>query len=298
MPKNKEMVKQLSRKLLESVEFSSTPEMDAKRQIRVVAASGKPDRSGDIVVTSGILLEEFKKNPIILWAHDHYGLPVAQAVEVGLVKGRLEMVLEFATAEVYAFADTVYKLIKGKFLRGVSIGAQVLEAEWMFDKETEEIIGRKFTALNLLELSIVPIPADSRALIQAYDAKKITAAEMAETLEKSFDAPLDLEAINRVQVEISTVRSFSEEEMPIDLSPLETRLSALETALKAGNEASIGQNAKVMEALTGIMSSFSKKEIPDVASVTKVLADALPPEAHAAFTTLLDSMTKKLSVSR
>ncbi len=246
----------MQKRVLPEVSFATSPEMDAKRQIRVIAASGKPDRSGDIVVTSGIQLEEFAKNPIILWAHDHYGLPVAKAVEFGVVKGKLEMVLEFATAEVYSFADTVYKLIKGGFLKGVSIGAQVLEAEWMLDKETEEIIGRKFTSLNLLELSVVPIPADSKALVMAFGAKAITENELTECLEKSFETAIDFATDKPVHID--TVRSEPDEETQKmdEIKKLDARITALEALITASQTKASEAHESLTKVVNDLVSKF------------------------------------------
>ena len=212
------------RKLLNDIEFASDASLSEKRQIVVTAASGKSDRSGDIVKVDGIDLENFKKNPIILWAHDHYGLPVAKAVDMVVEKGKLVMTLEFATAEMYAFADTVYKLVKGGFLKGVSIGARVLDAEWIVD-DNEEIIGRKFNKLELLELSIVPIPADSKALITAVKSGAISCEDMEECLAKSFDAPLDFPTQNPVE-------STTVEENTVDIY-LEARIKSLEEKLSS-----------------------------------------------------------------
>lgn len=284
MPNKKDIAVELMkihRKLLNDIEFASDEGLEAKRQIRVIAASGRADRTGDIVKVDGIELANFKKNPIILWAHDHYGLPVAKAVEMSVESGKLVMVLEFATKEIYEFADTVYKLVKGGFLKGVSIGARVLEAEWILDKD-EEIIGRKFNKLELLELSVVPIPADSKALITAVKSGAITCEDMEECLAKTFDAPLDLPVENAVQSNTDGVSPYEEFIEMEKLAALEARMTKLETLIETSQAASVAASATMnatMEKLLGpLLEKMGVKGTGDMQS--RVLA-------------MLESMTHK-----
>lgn len=277
-------LQKIHRKLLSDIAFSSDSELESKRQIRVIAASGKADRTGDIVKVDGIELANFKKNPIILWAHDHYGLPVARAVEMGVVNGKLEMILEFATKEMYEFADTVYKLVKGGFLKGVSIGARVLEAEWIVNDD-EEIIGRKFNKLELLELSVVPIPADSKALITAVKSGSITCEDMEECLAKTFDAPLDFSEGNHVQS--NTESSSTEEIEDVEkLTALEKRIADLEATLVAMSAANADAQ-KMKDLVEPIMQGLLTKMgiAPGGDMQSKVLA-------------MIESMTAKVSVPR
>lgn len=251
-------LQQIRRKVLGEIEFASDEGLEAKRQIRVIAASGRADRTGDIVNVEGIELANFKKNPIILWAHDHYGLPIARAVDIRVESGKLTMLLEFASKEVYEFADTVYKLVKGGFLKGVSIGARVLEAEWILDKN-EEIIGRKFNKLELLELSVVAIPADSKALITAVKSGKVACTDLEACLEKTFDAPLDFLESHHVESNTHSVPPYEETDMGMDtgkIALLEQRVADLELLLKTAQAKSAEEGAAMagtMEKLLGPM---------------------------------------------
>lgn len=251
-------LQQIRRKVLGEIEFASDAGLEEKRQIRVIAASGRADRTGDIVNVDGIELANYKKNPIILWAHDHYGLPIARAVDIRVESGKLTMLLEFAPKEVYEFADTVYKLVKGGFLKGVSIGARVLEAEWILDKN-EEIIGRKFNKLELLELSVVAIPADSKALITAVKSGKVACTDLEACLEKTFDAPLDFLESHHVESNTHSVPPYEETDMGMDtgkIALLEQRVADLELLLKTAQAKSAEEGAAMagtMEKLLGPM---------------------------------------------
>jgi HK97 family phage prohead protease len=285
------------RKLLAS-EIIKTDTLADKRQIRVIAASGRADRVGDIVKVAGIDLTNYRKNSVVLYGHDHYGLPVAKAVEMYVnEKGHLEMVFEFADAETYAFADTVYRLIKGGFLKGVSIGARVLEAEYIRD-EDNRIIGRMYKKLELLEVSVVAIPADSKALITAVKSGTVTEAEFEEYMSKSFEASLDMPTGN--QVEVNTVGSSTEEDetaMKTEIAELTKRIETLETLLKAQSEGSAKSLEGIQAMFTSLQTQMTSKSVPNVAEVAAA-AGQIPGQAGEIAKqvfSMLEAMTKKVS---
>jgi HK97 family phage prohead protease len=303
MAKQDLVIKGIQRKLLTDITFSSDEDLKAKRQIRVVAASGKADRVGDIVKIEGIEYVNYLKNPVILWAHDHYALPVGKAVAVENAKGKLTMTIQFATAEEYAFADTVYRMVLGGYLNGVSIGARVKEAEWMKDDEGN-IVGRKFTSLELLELSVVPIPADSKALVTAVKSGNVSCEEFEECFTKTLEAPLDLPSENPVQVKTDegALKSVEEESlMKEQIEQLEKRIAELEALVKTGAEQ--GADAKkmidAMQMLFGnVMTQMAAKKVPDVASLTQGLPDGKGADVIKQAFSMLEAMQGKLNASR
>jgi hypothetical protein len=271
------------RKLLTSEILKGDSSLAEKRQIRVTAASGKGDRQGDIVKVDGIDLGNYKKNPVVLYGHDHYGLPIAKAVDMGVVNGKLEMTFEFADAETYAFADTVYRLVKGGFLKGVSIGARVIEADWIRDDD-ERIIGRKY----------------NKALITAVKSGAVTEAEFEEYMSKSFEATLDMPTENQVQV--NTVGSSPEEDedaMKEEIAALTKRIEALETLLKAQSAAS-ETAAKSMESIQGMFTTLQTqmqtKSAPNVSEIAAAANQIPGPAGDIAkqVFSMLEAMTKKV----
>lgn len=290
------MDKKIVRKLLGSeILIKADAALEAKRQIKVIAASGRADRVGDIVKVDGIQLKNYKQNPIVLYGHDHYGLPIAKAVDMGVVGGKLEMTFEFADAATYAFADTVYRLVKGGFIKGVSIGARILEAEWIKD-DNERIIGRQYNQLELLEVSVVTVPADSKALITAVKSGLVSESDFDECITKSLDAALDNGEENHVQD--NTVRSQPEDEavMKEQLAAVEKRLEALEAVLKAQGESA----AKSMEGLNtlfqGLSAQIATKGTPDLKDVSTVIGGLPGPAGDMAkqVLSMIEGMTKRL----
>lgn len=305
----------VQRKLLTEVQFAVEDSELGERQIRVRAASGKADRVGDIVDIEGIDIGNFKKNPIILWAHDHYGLPVAKAVKISK-SNALDMVFQFPTAEEYSFADTVYKLVKGKYINGVSIGARVKEAEWIKDKEGR-VIGRKFTSLELLEVSIVPIPADSKALITAVKSGTASIEVVEECLSKSFEDTLDLIEQNPVDITTYSGSNTSDSVPPASeptdqeedmskyeeqLQGLNDRITAIEGLLKAAAQHQT-QASKSLDALNGLVSTISEavatRQAPNLEKL-KGSVENLPLDGEVTkkLSEILDGIGKKLSTPR
>jgi hypothetical protein len=78
--------------------------------------------------------------------------------------GELIMKVKFAEPEINGFADTVYKLIKGGYLNAVSIGflPDFESIEYLKNKKG---VYRIFHKSSLLELSVVPVPANQGALV-------------------------------------------------------------------------------------------------------------------------------------
>jgi uncharacterized protein len=132
------------------------------RQVRVVVSTASVDRHGDIVEITGIELENYRKNPVVLCQHDH-DEPIARCVQVGIVNGRLEALVQFPDEGVSSKSDEVYGLVKAGVLNAVSIGFIPMEWSFLDDKNPWE--GRRFSRCEMIEFSIVSVPANADALI-------------------------------------------------------------------------------------------------------------------------------------
>ena len=77
------------------------------RQVRVICSTADVDRAGDMVVQAGIELSAYRQNPVVLWNHDPEQ-PIARAIEIGVVDGRLQALVQFPPEGVSAKADEVY----------------------------------------------------------------------------------------------------------------------------------------------------------------------------------------------
>src|SRR5258708_7334722 len=79
---------------------------DAARTLRFVFSDDTIDRMGDRIMQDGWETEEFTRNPVALWAHSSWEPPVGKASNLAVKKGELLGDIEFASADIYEFADT------------------------------------------------------------------------------------------------------------------------------------------------------------------------------------------------
>jgi hypothetical protein len=118
--------------------------------------TGEVDRQGERVNIDGVDLRAWKQNPVVLYGHDYYSLPIGKGLSIGKRDEKISSKFQLATEE-YDFAGTVAKLIEGGYLNAVSIG--LLVKEWSPDYT--EIVKSE-----MVEYSIVPVPSDKGSLIQ------------------------------------------------------------------------------------------------------------------------------------
>src|SRR5262249_42247976 len=134
------------------------------REIAVIAASSALARDGNVVEVRGMNLDNYKKIPIVLYQHDPT-LPIGTCTAIGVEGDLLAAKIEFAPPGVSRVADEACAMCKAAVLRGISIGFDP-------DYETAEPLdpkrprgGKRFKLSELLEISVVSIPADVNAKI-------------------------------------------------------------------------------------------------------------------------------------
>ncbi len=154
---------------------ASTPEEEEGRIVRFVASDETPDRVGDVIEVAGWNLTNYKANPVVLWGHDSSNTPpIGRSVNVRRGVGpsgapALLASIEFAPAEAHEFADSVYQLTKAGYLNAVSVGFQPRATKELTKKERQELgmpsYGLFYTSADLLEISVVSVPANPSALV-------------------------------------------------------------------------------------------------------------------------------------
>ena len=130
------------------------------RRLRFVISTDAVDRDNDTINQSGWKLDSFLRNPVVLFAHDYSSLPVAKCTDLRLNNGQLIATAEFPPEGLYPFADQVFAMLKDGFLNATSVGFRPVRA-------TPNAMrgGTDFTEQELLEFSIVPVPANPEAVM-------------------------------------------------------------------------------------------------------------------------------------
>jgi 3-oxoacyl-[acyl-carrier-protein] synthase-3 len=91
--------------------------LDNSRIVEVVASAEIADRVNDIVKIDGMHLDNYSKNPVVLWGHEYVKtLPIARTTRLQKAGGKLYATIEFPEEGSYSLADSVYRLVKGGFI--------------------------------------------------------------------------------------------------------------------------------------------------------------------------------------
>jgi len=155
--------------------FSSSVDVKAKEPRTIVAriSTTSVDREGDVVLPSGLKLADYKKNPVVLLNHDNGSLPIGRALSVKRTSDAVIAKVQFAerppehpiTAEWVP--DTILSLFKQKILRAFSVGfvpTDMRDANEKDRKRYGDNARRIITQWDLMEFSVVPVPANQDAL--------------------------------------------------------------------------------------------------------------------------------------
>ncbi|GAF85935.1 unnamed protein product, partial [marine sediment metagenome] len=116
--------------------------VEGERALNVTITTNTVDRSGDIVEPKGGKLTNFRKNPVVLMAHDYQGLPIGKASNLEKTENGVNAKVTFPEEGVYPLADTVYNMYKQKYMRAWSIGFIPIKSEDIVDEEDEKKMGR------------------------------------------------------------------------------------------------------------------------------------------------------------
>lgn len=139
---------------------------ELKRTATFTISTGAVDRDNDTIDPTGWDLKDYRKNPVVLWAHNPSMPPIGKAHGINVRDEKYLMsTATFATKEQHELADTVFQLILGGFLNTASVGFRPLESVW-----NEVRGGFDFKKQALQEWSVVPVPSNPEALVGAKEA--------------------------------------------------------------------------------------------------------------------------------
>jgi len=146
------------------------------------------DRDGDTISLEGWQTDNFAKNPVVLFAHQHDELPVGKSVSLRREAGELISRVEFTPRDMNPLGDTLRRMYAEGFMNAQSVGFQ--PETWQQRSESDEgANGWHFTRQDLLEHSCVPVPSLPTALMRAHEAK-INTTPLREWCEKMLDGDI------------------------------------------------------------------------------------------------------------
>lgn len=123
------------------------------------------DRDGDILEPEGAVMDAYRRNPVVMFAHGRPGLASdTAALPIGTttrfeIKPGAGIVAEWRWLKGDPLADRVRNAFDQGVLRGASVGFIPIASEPMPDG-----IGRRYTKWEVTEWSLVPIPSNREAV--------------------------------------------------------------------------------------------------------------------------------------
>lgn len=140
--------------------------VDAKRRSVVIAANDRARATPELDL-GGLRFENYRRNPVVMWAHDSTGrspsggLPVGRTLSISRASDG-GIVAEFEFLEDDSFAQRIRNAWDKGFLQAASIS-------WLpIETRPAEGGGIRDVRAELLEWSIVSVPADPDALRESH----------------------------------------------------------------------------------------------------------------------------------
>jgi len=146
---------------------SAVGELNAKGEFVGVASTQALDREGDIITQEGWVLDEFQSGGPLLWSHN-VGIPAPGRILWAKVDGEgddAKLVYKARLHRKNQFSRELYDLVKSGYITSVSVGFRAIDHEPLDIQDP--LGGRRFTKQELMEISLVNVPALPQATITA-----------------------------------------------------------------------------------------------------------------------------------
>lgn len=266
---------------LEVKHLEATIEKKEDGSFTAVASTNATDRHGEVVDNNGWDLKAYKKNPVILWGHDHNepAIGTAKKVWVDGQGKRAKLMIQPILHDVTEKARAIKELVDRGIIKTLSVGFKPLESP----------DGVTFTKNELLEVSMVNVPANAEAMTLAYKSLK-TAGFKKEVIEDLGIKQMDeaqmqasikdiQQAIKAVQADIEKITEIVEKQV-IDNEEKETENDTQQVkAPQAVNPTNIirerlSMNKVIAKAADKILEAEKKNAPVDKVKLVKVIKRA------------------------
>jgi phage head maturation protease len=178
--------------------FKSTS-IDSEKKINLekgiipfVLTSKTVDRDSEVILPDGGDVEEFKSNPVFLWAHDMWSPAIGKVLTDTIKTTKQKMTADVQFDMNDPFAELVFNKYKDGFLSAGSIRFRPTSIG------TEPVLpGQKGVTIEkwkLLEFSAVPVPANPQALAQIQKSLEDVEDERAKDWVADIKAALETNA--------------------------------------------------------------------------------------------------------
>lgn len=186
-----------------------------KNKVSFVASTESQDRYGDVINQNGWLLEAYARNPVVLFNHQANSLPLGKGL-VRVEKGQLMIDVEFDQDD--EFARKIENKARKGFLNAVSVGFNPVESISRSELPKDHPAystrgGQFFNKSELLEVSIVTIPANSEATVSAKKLE-IDRLNIRDLIVEELKHILEVEMMEDGKYRVVFAAGMEEEEEP------------------------------------------------------------------------------------
>ena len=233
----------------ESVPYEAEP-AEEERSLVVTLSTGDRDRHGDVLDPEGAQLANFRRNPVVLFAHRHDLPAVGKVLWVRALPGRLVAKVVFAKTSL---GEELHSLYVRGYMKAWSVG--FVPHEW--ERMQGDKPGVRVSRWELLEVSAVPVPANPEALSKAIADGEVREPVLVRSLgERTEGASGDAtDAVVRLREEVGVIAAA--------LAEHEERIEGCE---KRG-----GENAK---GISGLVELARSQDITEKRRVLEIMARA------------------------
>ncbi len=162
------------------------------RVIKYIFSDETVDRYGDIIRQDGVDLDNFKKNPVIQLFHNYSMFSIGMSIKTWTEDKKTVGYVLFLDDRVddSGVSERAFKMARAGVLKAGSVGFMPIEARMPTGDERAawgmSPYGVEYTKSELLEYSLVPVPANPNALQDAISKGLITKSDLAPLVEKKL----------------------------------------------------------------------------------------------------------------
>jgi HK97 family phage prohead protease len=139
-----------------------------EKSITALVSTAAWDRQDEVLLPEGANFKNFRKNPVVMWAHDYSKPPIGRAA---WIKNTADGILAKTIFADTPFAQEIFGLYKGGFMKAFSIGF-IPKAHDQGDGDKKP--RRTYTDWEVIEYSAVPVPCNPEALALAMQKGMIS----------------------------------------------------------------------------------------------------------------------------
>lgn len=262
-----------------------------KKTVTAYVSTYEWDRTQEKFAPGAWDLENYKKNPIVLWGHDGSNPPIGRAIDIREDELGLLAVAEFDT-ESERGAE-IFGLFERGFLNAFSVGF-IPKAHMMEPLPDQASKGVVWTEAELLEFSAVSIPANPGAVIGREVADLAIKCLGAWSVSKSAEG--DTYVVNPVELAAPAEPAAK---LEASLGQLITLARIVKgQPLDQSKLALIGTATSVLNEIVAENDVVAPEELEKLHNVVKELGDVvrgIRPDAEAIVEKTLEGIAKALS---